>query len=201
MKTLIARLKRRWIIMKALAGEASQIEQAMPYAHLVGIGFNTVWWAAIEHQLDILVHWHAVTRLGDDRKDHPRALTNKLDYLKKVEKDLSLGEAERSLVRSIRLRLTEMAELRHDFTHSFAPIGNPHDPWSATRFRYDGKNLQAITKKFQIEDIQLLTNDIAAEIGRISPLVQRLCEDWLIANRSRLNPADSEFQSPGTLLR
>ena len=58
------RLKFRWQIMKRLAEDANIIEQSMPHAAYVGMGFNTHWWAAAEFQLDQIVFWHAYTRLG-----------------------------------------------------------------------------------------------------------------------------------------
>jgi len=196
MKALIARLRRRYWIFKELLERGNEIEQGFPQAHLIGIGFNTIYWAAIEHQLDILIHWHAVTRLGDNRKDHPRSLVNKLDYLKKIEKDQALESDNRALLREIRLSLANMSEARHDFTHSFSPIGDPRASWSAIRFRYEGKNLKAVQKRFQIEDIQSLTQDITREIGRLSPLVQTLCQDWMIANRSRFMSSSTEKPCP-----
>lgn len=197
MRELIARLRRRYAIFKALLERGNEIERDFPQAALIGIGFNAVWWAAIEHQLDFFIFWHANTHEGDNRADHPRALSAKLDYLKKkVERDDTFPDESKKILRELRLELAEIAQRRHDFTHSFMPIDDPRSDWKFTRLRYEGKNLRAVHKIYGIEDLQRLSNDIVEKVHQVSPFVQAHCDEWLIANRSLFTNSPDENPRP-----
>ena len=197
MKALLARFRRRYTIFKAILERGNQIERDYPHAALIGIGANAINWASIEHALDLFIFWHAVTRYGDGRSDHPRALSRKLDYLKKnVEKDTSLPEDDRVTVRNIRLSMAELAELRHDYTHSFTSILDPTANWDFVRLRYEGKNIVPVRKVYSIEDLSDLGRKIASEHHRVAPFVKKHCQDWMIANRNLFMSSSTEKERP-----
>lgn len=192
----LARMKRRWHTVRHIANEANQIEQHFPYAALTGIGFNAVWWAAIEHQLDMLVFWHSYTRLGDERDEHPRSLSNKLRYMKSIERDKSIVDADRVEIRRLRLQIAEIAERRHDFTHSFMDIADPTADWPFSRFRYEGKDIRLVRRTYDIEQLSALSADIHALVGDFSPLVERLALPWLKINASLFTNSSMEKPRP-----
>lgn len=179
---ILARVKRRWRIVRYLAEEANQAEQYFPYAALTGIGNNAVWWAAVEHQLDLLVFWHAFTRFGEAREEHPRALTNKLRYLKTMEQDQTIGEDDRAEIKRLRLAIADISERRHDFTHSFMNIVEPTADWPFARLRYEGKNVRLERKTYNIGQLAALTTEIQSLVTDFSPLVERLALPWLKSN-------------------
>lgn len=197
MRTILSRFKRRYQIFKAILQQGNRVEQIFPDAALLGIGFNTVWWAALEHQLDLFIYWHSITRMGDNRPDHPRALVKKLDYIKtQVERDETLSADDRAFLRKLRLELAGISQERHDFTHSFMPINDPRDDWQFVRLRYEGKNVRAMRSTYNIEGLQALSQRIVEKVHQVSPFVQRHCEDWLKANRNLLMSSPEENPRP-----
>lgn len=192
----LAKLKRRWRILQHIAEETKSAEQHFPYAALTGIGFNAVWWAAIEHEIDLLVFWHACTRLGESRNDHPRALVNKLRYMKTMERDETLSDEDRVEVRRLRLRLADVSKRRHDFTHSFMDIANPTADWPFSRFRYEGKNLRLVKKTYDIGQLAALTEEIRQLVGEVSPFLERLALPWMNNNRNLFASSSAEKPRP-----
>lgn len=170
----LANLKRRWRIVQHIAEETKSTEQIIPFAALAGIGFNAVWWAAVEHQIDLLIFWHSYTRLGEDRAEHPRALTNKLRYMKEMEGDETLSEGDRVDIRRLRLKMAKLSERRHDFTHSFMDIADPRMDWPFSRIRYEGKNLRVEKKVYDIEQLVALSEEIRQLVSDVSPMLDRL---------------------------
>lgn len=192
----LANLKRRWRIVQHIAEETKSTEQVVPFAALAGIGFNAVWWAAIEQQIDLLAFWHAYTRFGDDRAEHPRALINKLRYMKSMETDDTLMEDDRALIRRLRLNIADMSERRHDFTHSFMDIAGNHGDWPFTRLRYEGKNLRVVKRTYDLEKLADLTEEIRQLIDEIAPFTERLVLPWLSANQSLFVNSTAENARP-----
>ena len=173
------------------------VDRRFPDAALIGIGFNTIWWAVIEQHIDLLVFWHSCTRHGDNRNEHPRSLVNKLRYLKTMEKDETLTAEDRAKVRAIRLRTAELSEMRHDFTHGYlGNIENPVLDWDFTRIRYEGKDLRLVQKQYAIEDLVELTNGITQLLATVSPFVKGLCLEWMNANKSRFASSSAENARP-----
>lgn len=193
---ILDRLKRRWRIVRHFARETKEVEQAFPHAALMGIGFNAVWWAAIEHQLDLLIFWHSYTRLGDERKDHPRMLSNKLDYLKTMERDETISDDDRAEIRRLRLAMADTSERRHDFTHSFMDIAEPNADWPFSRLRYEGKNLRVVKRVYDIEQLAGLSAEIQALVAEFSPLVERLALPWLNSNANLFTNSDTGRPRP-----
>ena len=192
----LSRIKHRWHIMKRLLEETNQTEAYYPYAALTGIGQNAVWWAATEHQLDLIVFWHAFTRLGDERPEHPRALARKLRYLKEIESDITLTQEAKLQIRDIRLSMAELSEKRHDFTHSFMDIADPRTDWKFARLRYERKNIRLERKVYDIEQLAELTREITKLFGKIADWSRPEVQPWLKSNRSLIINSSTENPRP-----
>lgn len=202
MKQTLARF-RRWlrsdydlVALRVVRDHDAKVSPNVPIQAFIGIGRNAVLWATIEHMLDLLIFWHAFTRYGDDRDEHPRNLSRKLEYLRlKMERDETLSD-DKAELRATRLSLAEMSERRHDYTHSLAKIDSSAASWDFSRLIYEGKHIRASTKEYGVADVQQLTRDIGAEITRFAPLVQRLCGDWVKSNRSLFTSSSGEQPRP-----
>jgi len=192
MKALIARFRLRYQIFQKLLKEGNEIEQALPHTALIGIGFNAVWWAAVEHQIDLLIFWHTSSRHGEERDEHPRALVRKLRYLKNIETDEEIDSSDQEAIRGIRLKMAELSDIRHDFTHSFMSIGVPEADWPFTRLRYEGKNIRVEKKAYDLTQLSRLTDEIRQTVSDVSPLVERLALPWLKTNENLLVNSKAE---------
>jgi len=77
----------------------------------------TIMWAGIELMMDNLIEWYQ-TRVGTViRSDLPRMLTNKLDYIRKMEPDIRWTVEERETLHEIRLEIARLSEFRHNLIH------------------------------------------------------------------------------------
>lgn len=179
---IISRLKRRYIIFTKLIEQGNEIETYFSMAAHAGIGLNVVHWGYVEHMLDMLIIWHNHTTNSPTLQPHPRALTRKLDYLKLIEKDVSLSEKDRSSIREIRLVVSEISERRHDFTHSFMDIEHTHTSWKFNRFQYDGPEVRLIRKTYDLDKLAALTEEIRVLVGKISPITEALALEWMKRN-------------------
>src|SRR3546814_8551064 len=94
-------------------------------------------WAGIERLLDELIaaYQHSHTDLS---REHPRSLSNKLDYLKMMQHDERLPEKTREFLRCTRITAKRLGNNRHDIIHGLLHrVPGPHSiTWRTQRIIY-----------------------------------------------------------------
>jgi hypothetical protein len=135
------------------------------------IGGMTISWAAIERMFDELIAWyqHRATQL--DAK-HPISLSNKLDYLRTMQRDERFNSEIREFLRVARIEAKRLGTLRHDLIHGVLHRRAPGDfNWYTQRVVYDGPYARLAHRTYTPDELRDVTSKIAEFGGYLSPKV------------------------------
>lgn len=127
-------------------------------------------WAGVERMLDELIaHWqHLATDLS---KDHPWSLSNKLSYLKHMQKDQRLNEAIRKFLRDTRIEAKRLGNERHEIIHGLLHNIGSTLVWRTQRVIYQGPLARLQHRQYSNDDLQQLSSQIAKFSNFLSPRV------------------------------
>lgn len=143
------------------------------------LGLLTLNFAAAERGIDEIIAWYQA-RVGTViRKDHPRSLSRKLDYLKRMEPDVRFYGADSATIRKIRIEAKRLSEIRHDVAHGIA--NRKHSRvfvWTIERVIYPNDIPTIREKDYSNDDIKLGLSDITA----LNALVQEF--NWRLVQIS-----------------
>src|SRR3546814_8128052 len=148
MSPIIRLLRRIPILRKAALTHAQELRRkrkeddwAYVQSVLGTVGMMTIHWAGIERLLDELIaaYQHSHTDLS---REHPRSLSNKLDYLKMMQHDERLPEKTREFLRCTRITAKRLGNNRHDIIHGLLHrVPGPHSiTWRTQRIIYEGRS-------------------------------------------------------------
>lgn len=156
---------------------------------LMGVGNMTITWAGIERLLDELIAWyqHGFTDLS---KEHPRSLSNKLNYLKHMQRDERFPDKFREFLRATRIEAKRLGDDRHDLIHGMLhKRGGPVDTkWRTQRVLYDGPNAHILNTNYHDDDLKRITGEISAFSHHLSPRI------WVITHYDDSYPFTGEVE-------
>ena len=109
---------------------------------LVALGNTTIGWAGINLILNVFIEGHHNQRGKPIRKDLPKNFTDKLEYLKKVERDPEWNATRLAEFREMRLALASMNRKRVVLTHGLARRLGYGPAWSVHVAKEEGDNLK-----------------------------------------------------------
>ena len=187
----------RWgALQYALKQRAKRAEGRWEYRQsvLVTVGNVTIMWAGIERMLDELIaYWqHLATDLS---KEHPRALSKKLCYLKDMQRDERLNAAIREFLRTARIEAKRLGAERHDIIHGLLHnIGSTMN-WRTQRVIYDGPLARIQQRNYTNDDLQRISREIAEFSAVLSPRIWVLIggDPSLYPNADEIEQARREF--------
>ena len=139
------------------------------------IGHITVTWAGVELMLDELIGWyqHRATALD---KRHPRNLTDKLDYLRLMQRDERLPEGVRHFLQRTRDEGKRLGDRRHELIHGLTYRRSVSGGvWQSHRVIYEKALARRTVRDFSNEHFRDLLRDVSAFAHYLSPRV------WAIA--------------------
>lgn len=139
------------------------------------VGTMTITWAGIESILDEVIAWYHRTGGKAVRWDHPRSLSAKVEYMKKMEPDVRFSHQDRATLRRIRLETNRVGTERHKLVHGFLHLGPFRKNWSLHRTIYDGSDVSIEVSDFTSEHIRKVLSDMAALASILSPFARDVC--------------------------
>lgn len=159
------------------------------------IGTMTVQWAGVERMLDELIAFHQ-QQFTDLSKNHPKNLSDKLIYLKRVmQRDQKYPWGTREFLRNLRIETKRLGEERHEIIHGL--LGrNGSVTWRTQRVMYDGPNARIRIREYHNDELI----DLMKQIGMLSHFMAPRI--WImIGNDHRKSPGGNIDQILAELLR
>lgn len=174
----------------ALRLKQKQREERWAYVQsvLTTVGNMTIAWAGIERMLDELIAWyqHARTNL---EAEHPRSLSNKLSYLRLMQKDTSFTDEIREFLRYTRIETKRLGMERHNIIHGLLHLKSARElVWRTQRVIYDGPFARLEHRLYPNDEIQKISREISDLGGYLSPKV------WAIVGGYERYVATSNLQ-------
>lgn len=154
---------------------------------LVTVGNITIMWAGVERMLDELIaHWQILAT--DLSQEHPKSLSNKLNYLKNIQRDERLNDSIRQFLRATRIEAKRLGVERHDIIHGLLHNLGSTLNWRTQRVIYDGPFARIQHRYYSNDDLQRISREIEGFSGYLSPRI------WvLIGGDPKLYPDPSEL--------
>ncbi len=151
------------------------------------VGMMTIQWAGVERLLDELIA-HYQHHYTDLSQEHPRSLSNKLKYLRAMQRNEKLPEKMREFLRETRITAKRLGDDRHDIIHGLLHRmpGASSIKWRTQRILYRGPLAQPTQREYHSNEL----TDLAAEIARFSHELAR--KVWVITrdDHSQFPPSD-----------
>ena len=136
---------------------------------LAALGNITIGWAGINLILNVFIEGHH-NQLGKSiRADLPRDFSQKLEYLKKVERDPNWQPERLAEFRQIRLALTAMNKKRVLLVHGLVSRVGYGPTWNVHFAKEEGDNLKRRDVPHTSQDF----HDIAAEVSTMGGQISR----------------------------
>ena len=146
---------------------------------LVTLGNSTLAWAGVERILDELIAWYQ-HRFTDLSREHPRGLSNKLEYLRRMQRDERLTEKTREWLRRTRIEAKRLGDDRHELIHGMLWHHRGASlEWTTQRVTYDGPYARLRSRTFHNSDLQRVSAEISTLIGDLAPRV------WILIGQDR----------------
>lgn len=102
------------------------------------VGTLTITWAGVERILDELIAWYQ-RHNTDFEAEHPRSLSNKLKYLRLIQRDTRFSPETQAFLRQIRIEAKRLGDARHDIIHGLLHRRPWHGGgWYTQRVIYEG---------------------------------------------------------------
>lgn len=144
---------------------------------LMTVGNITIAWAGVERILDELIayhQWHHTRR----EKQHPVSLSNKLEYLKTMQRNPRFTREIREYLRTVRIEGKRLGTRRHDIIHGMLHLVNSRAAaWRTQRVTYEGPHARLVETAYTQADLMKLMHDIGEFSHELSPKV------WVITGR------------------
>lgn len=181
---------RRIALAKARSIRQKQAEERWEYTQSVMslIGQMTVTWAGVERMLDELIahHQHNATNL---EKEHPRSLSAKLEYLKRVmQRDLKYRWGAREFFRKTRIEAKRLGAERHHIIHGVLMKSARPVEWESQRVSYQGATARVLHRTFHNDDLVHLYKEMSAFHHYLAPRI------WLLIGNDYRNGFTGEIE-------
>ena len=139
-------------------------------AVLTAIGNITIGWAGINLILNTFFDNYTNKGGAKARKEIPRAFTEKLKYLKEIEKDPLCASIYLTEARDVRLKLAEMNEFRVALFHGLAMRRGYGTSWTIHMAREEKNQLRRWNQHHTSSDIFAFSKDVSDWGGRLARL-------------------------------
>ena len=151
---------RQYAYKRALQNRALRTQQRWEYVQSVPtlVGNITIMWAGIERLLDELIGYYQ-QNFTDLSTDHPVSLSNKLEYLKRLQRDERFPLGVQEFCRETRITAKRLGKKRHDIIHGLLHrSGNL--TWRTQRVVYDGPHARIEQNHYENKDLADLSKEI-----------------------------------------
>lgn len=146
---------------------------------LMTVGNVTLGWAGVERILDELIAYYQ-HRFTDLSAEHPRSLSNKLKYLRVIQKDERFTPGTREFMRNARIRAKQLGDERHNVIHALLTrLDGEASRWNAQRVAYDGPFARLQHREFAMTELENISLQISEFARYLAPKV------WVIMERDR----------------
>ena len=157
-------------------------------AGLITIGHITLTWAIIEREIDELIAWyqHHHTDLS---VEHPRSLSSKLRYMRKIQNDRVFNEKTKEFLRVTRIEIKRLGDRRHDVIHgTFWRTGQYRDVYNMQRVTYEGPRAWVTHKRFTLDEMDALLSEMSSLAADIAIKI------WVISGHDETAYAMSDIE-------
>jgi hypothetical protein len=146
---------------------------------LMTVGNVTLGWAGVERIIDELIAYYQ-HRYTDLSAQHPRNLSDKLKYLRRLQSDLRLTSETRDFVHKLRVEAKRLGNERHEIIHALLTrVDGNVARWGAQRVEYDGAVARLKHREFALADLENISVQISEFGQQLAPRV------WVIMGRDR----------------
>ncbi len=153
---------RRYAYKRALQNRALRAQQRWEYVQSVLslVGNMTITWAGIERLLDELIGYYQ-QNFTDLSTDHPISLSNKLEYLKRLQRDERFPLGVQEFFRETRISARRLGKKRHDIIHGLLHRSGKLT-WRTQRVIYDGPHARIEQTRYENSDLADISKEIFA---------------------------------------
>ena len=120
----------------------------------------TIMWAGIERLLDELIGYYQ-QNFTDLSIHHPISLSNKLEYLKRLQRDERFPVGVQEFCRETRITAKRLGKKRHDIIHGLLHRSGKLT-WRTQRVAYDGPLARIEQSHYKNDDLADISKEIFA---------------------------------------
>lgn len=118
----------------------------------------TITWAGVERLLDELIGYYQ-QNFTDLSTDHPISLSNKLDYLKRLQRDERFPPGVQEFCRETRITAKRLGKKRHDIIHGLLHRSGKLT-WRTQRVVYNGPHARIEQTHYENSDLADISKEI-----------------------------------------